>query len=65
MPKGAAKEIDALVADGGDPGPFAGYRWASRSSAGRGFPDTHASVMYKDRGQQWTARRLRTAVPVQ
>lgn len=45
-----AKEIDALVADGGDPGPFAGVPMGVKELAqAKGFPDTHASVMYKDR----------------
>ena len=45
-----AKEIDALVADGGDPGPFAGVPMGVKELAqAKGFPDTHASVIYKDR----------------
>jgi Asp-tRNA(Asn)/Glu-tRNA(Gln) amidotransferase A subunit family amidase len=45
-----AREIDALVADGGDPGPLAGVPMGVKELAqAKGFPDTHASVMYKDR----------------
>jgi aspartyl-tRNA(Asn)/glutamyl-tRNA(Gln) amidotransferase subunit A len=44
-----AAEIDALVADGGDPGPFAGVPMGVKELAqARGFPDTHASVAYRD-----------------
>ena len=44
------KEIDAEVAAGGDPGPFAGVPMGVKELAqAKGFPDTHASVMYTDR----------------
>jgi Asp-tRNA(Asn)/Glu-tRNA(Gln) amidotransferase A subunit family amidase len=45
-----AEEIDALVAGGGDPGPFAGVPMGVKELAqAKGFPDTHASQMYADR----------------
>jgi aspartyl-tRNA(Asn)/glutamyl-tRNA(Gln) amidotransferase subunit A len=45
-----AQEIDAEVAAGGDPGPFAGIPLGVKElTQAQGFPDTHASVMYKDR----------------
>ncbi|MGZ4688324.1 MAG: amidase family protein, partial [Acidimicrobiia bacterium] len=45
-----AREIDRIVAGGGDPGPFAGIPMGVKELAqAKGFPDTHASVMYKDR----------------
>lgn len=44
-----AKEIDAEVAAGGDPGPFAGVPMGVKELAqAKGFPDTHASKMYAD-----------------
>jgi aspartyl-tRNA(Asn)/glutamyl-tRNA(Gln) amidotransferase subunit A len=45
-----AQEIDAEVAGGGDPGPFAGVPMGVKElTQAQGFPDTHASVMYRDR----------------
>jgi aspartyl-tRNA(Asn)/glutamyl-tRNA(Gln) amidotransferase subunit A len=45
-----AQEIDAEVKGGGDPGPFAGIPMGVKElTQAQGFPDTHASVMYKDR----------------
>jgi aspartyl-tRNA(Asn)/glutamyl-tRNA(Gln) amidotransferase subunit A len=45
-----AQEIDAEVAGGGDPGPFAGIPMGVKElTQAQGFPDTHASVMYRDR----------------
>ena len=45
-----ARAIDAEVAAGNDPGPFAGIPMGVKELAqAKGFPDTHASVMYKDR----------------
>lgn len=45
-----AQEIDAEVKAGGDPGPFAGVPMGVKElTQAKGFPDTHASVMYKDR----------------
>jgi aspartyl-tRNA(Asn)/glutamyl-tRNA(Gln) amidotransferase subunit A len=45
-----AAEIDTMVADGVDPGPFAGVPMGVKELAqAEGFPDTHASQMYADR----------------
>lgn len=45
-----ATEIDTEVAAGRDPGPFAGVPMGVKELAqAKGFPDTHASAMYKDR----------------
>jgi aspartyl-tRNA(Asn)/glutamyl-tRNA(Gln) amidotransferase subunit A len=45
-----AQEIDAEVKAGADPGPFAGIPMGVKElTQAQGFPDTHASVMYKDR----------------
>jgi aspartyl-tRNA(Asn)/glutamyl-tRNA(Gln) amidotransferase subunit A len=44
-----AAEIDALVADGVDPGPFAGVPMGVKELAqAKGFPDTHASIVFED-----------------
>src|SRR3954453_7388933 len=44
-----AAEIDAEVARGEDPGPFAGVPMGVKELAqARGLPDTHASLVYKD-----------------
>ncbi len=44
-----AIEIDAAVARGEDPGPFAGVPLGVKELAqAKGFPDTHASVVYRD-----------------
>jgi aspartyl-tRNA(Asn)/glutamyl-tRNA(Gln) amidotransferase subunit A len=43
-----ATEIDAQVANGDDPGPLAGVPMGVKELAqAKGFPDTHASVIYK------------------
>jgi aspartyl-tRNA(Asn)/glutamyl-tRNA(Gln) amidotransferase subunit A len=45
-----ATEIDALVGDGVDPGPFAGVPMGVKELAqAKGFPDTRASKLYEDR----------------
>jgi aspartyl-tRNA(Asn)/glutamyl-tRNA(Gln) amidotransferase subunit A len=45
-----AREIDALVKDGVDPGPFAGVPIGVKELAqAKGFPDTRASIVYRDR----------------
>lgn len=44
-----AAEIDAEIAAGGDPGPFAGVPFGVKELAqAEGLPDTHASVLYRD-----------------
>lgn len=44
-----AIEIDAMVARGEDPGPFAGVPLGVKELAqAKGFPNTHASVVYRD-----------------
>ena len=44
-----AAEIDAMVARGEDPGAFAGVPMGVKELAqAKGFPDTHASVVYRD-----------------
>ena len=44
-----AGEIDAAVARGEDPGPFAGVPVGVKELArAKGFPDTHASVVFRD-----------------
>ncbi|MGZ4677900.1 MAG: amidase [Acidimicrobiia bacterium] len=44
-----AAEIDAAVARGEDPGPFAGIPIGVKELAkAKGFPDTHASVVFRD-----------------
>ena len=44
-----AAEVDAMVARGEDPGPFAGVPIGVKELAqAKGFPDTHASVVYRD-----------------
>jgi aspartyl-tRNA(Asn)/glutamyl-tRNA(Gln) amidotransferase subunit A len=45
-----AREIDAEVANGADPGAFAGVPMGVKELAqAKGFPDTRASVLYADR----------------
>jgi aspartyl-tRNA(Asn)/glutamyl-tRNA(Gln) amidotransferase subunit A len=45
-----AAEIDTMVVDGVDPGPFAGVPMGVKELAqAEGFPDTHASQLYADR----------------
>src|SRR4029078_988053 len=44
-----AREIDAAVARGEDPGPFAGVPIGVKELAqAKGFPNTHASVVFRD-----------------
>lgn len=44
-----AAEVDAAVARGEDPGAFAGVPFGVKElAAAKGFPDTHASVVYRD-----------------
>jgi len=44
-----ATEIDAAVARGEDPGPFAGVPIGVKELAqAKGFPNTHASVVFRD-----------------
>ncbi|MSO37129.1 MAG: amidase [Acidimicrobiia bacterium] len=44
-----AEAIDAVVASGGDPGPFAGVPIGVKELAqAKGFPNTHASLVYRD-----------------
>jgi aspartyl-tRNA(Asn)/glutamyl-tRNA(Gln) amidotransferase subunit A len=44
-----AAEVDADVARGGDPGPFAGIPIGVKELAqAKGFPNTHASVVFRD-----------------
>ncbi len=44
-----AEAVDAAVARGEDPGPFAGVPIGVKELAqAKGFPDTHASVVYRD-----------------
>ena len=44
-----AAEVDAAVARGEDPGVFAGVPLGVKELAqAKGFPDTHASVVYRD-----------------
>lgn len=44
-----AAEVDAAVERGEDPGPFAGVPMGVKELAqAKGFPDTHASVVYRD-----------------
>jgi aspartyl-tRNA(Asn)/glutamyl-tRNA(Gln) amidotransferase subunit A len=60
-----ASEIDARVAAGEDPGPWAGVPMGVKELARvAGFPDTHASLLYRDQiatGDGTEARRLRAA----
>lgn len=63
--RASAAEIDAAVARGEDPGPWAGVPMGVKELvAVEGWPDTHASMLYKDRIADHTATeaaRLRAA----
>ena len=60
-----ASEIDAAVARGGDPGPWAGVPMGVKELAKvGGWPDTHASLLYRDEiaaADGTEAARLRAA----